>query len=95
MKSFDGRIRGKVEGWVFAKVVFGTGGHQDNVFEEADTLCEWVNTFGNINHIYVALIDTDLHVKFIVLKEKYQNVSNLIIANHVEFQEYIQNNYKE
>ena len=31
LKSFDAKLSGLVKGWVFAKVAFGKGGHQDNV----------------------------------------------------------------
>jgi len=34
LKSFDGKISGKITGWVFAKIVFNTGGHQDNVLRK-------------------------------------------------------------
>jgi hypothetical protein len=34
LKSFDGKISGKISGWIFAKVVIGEGGHQDNVYED-------------------------------------------------------------
>lgn len=91
LKSFDGRITGRLEGWIFAKVVFGSGGHQDNVFEEADTLCEWVRKYGESTSAFVVLIDTDLCTKFSVLKIKYKDVANLHIVNHIEFQEYISN----
>lgn len=90
LKSFDGRITGSMNGWIFAKVVFTSGGHQDNVFEEADTLCAWVETYKkDTTEIYVILIDTDLTTKCNVLKEKYKHVSNIWIVNHVEFQQKI------
>ena len=34
LKSFDGKISGVISGWIFAKVVIGEGGHQDNVYED-------------------------------------------------------------
>lgn len=40
LKSFDGKISGKINGFIMAKVVYGEGGHQDNVFEEVHTFCE-------------------------------------------------------
>lgn len=90
LKSFDAKISGAINGWLFAKVVFGSGGHQDNVFEEADTLCEWVNHFGVQGDLYVILIDTDLHAKMTALKQKYAgNQNRLFIGNHVELQQYI------
>jgi hypothetical protein len=94
LKSFDAQISGKVNGWVFAKVVYGSGGHQDNVFEEADTLCDWVCRFKkDYAELYVILIDTDLESKFRVLKEKYTGISNLLIMDHYEFQEYLIREY--
>lgn len=96
LKSFDAQITGKVNGWVFAKVVYGAGGHQDNVFEEADTLCDWVNRFRKYTgELYVILIDTDMESKNRTLKEKYTGVSNLLIVNHYEFQEYLIREYSE
>lgn len=85
LKSFDAQITGKMNGWVFAKVVFGNGGHQDNVFEEADTMCEWVCKYNQAN-IFVVLIDTDLLDKLNILKTKYSHVENIWVCNHVEFQ---------
>jgi len=93
LKSFDARIQGTIQGWIFAKIVFGIGGHQDNVFEEADTLCLWVNQFGDSSHLYVVLIDTDLHSKITCLKEKYKEIKNIFIGNHIEFQQYIQTRF--
>ena len=92
LKSFDGKISGQIEGWIFAKVVFKNGGHQDNVFEEADHLCRWIQTFQRLE-TYILLIDTNLFDKYTILKEKYQNVKNIFITNHVEFQQYILDNY--
>lgn len=88
LKSFDGKIDGRIKGWIFAKVVFGNGGHQDNVFEEAHTFCEWVCKFGNDGELYVVLIDTDLTYQFEELKKKYHK-NNLLVVNHVDFQQYM------
>jgi hypothetical protein len=94
LKSFDGKIEGQINGWIFAKVVYGNGGHQDNVFEEADTLCKWVVDYQQNNNIlYVILLDTDLDCKKRVLVEKYQHIKNILITNHFEFQNYIIQNY--
>lgn len=95
LKSFDGKITGKMRGWIFAKVVYGSGGHQDNVFEEADIICNWVSRFRelNSNDIFVILIDTDLHRKYDTLKAKYSGVNGLLIVNHVEFQQYVIDTY--
>ena len=88
LKSFDGKISGHVNGWIFAKVVFGNGGHQDNVFEEAHTFCDWVCKFGNDAELYVVLIDTDLTSQFEELKKKYHK-NNILVVNHVDFQQYM------
>ena len=94
LKSFDGKITGKINGWIFAKVCFGSGGGQDSVFIEADTLCEWVKTkHNNDKPLYVILIDTDLMDKIDILKKKYKDIKNLLIGNHIEFQQYIIDNY--
>ena len=93
LKSFDAKISGKINGWVFAKVVFGSGGHQDNVFEEAHTFCDWVVKFGKKTEIYIILCDTDLTLKFNELQEKYKNIDNIIIGNHVKIQQYFIDNY--
>jgi hypothetical protein len=88
LKSFDGKIDGRVKGWIFAKVVFGNGGHQDNVFEEAHTFCDWICKFGNDAELYVVLIDTDLTSQFEELKKKYHK-NNILVVNHVDFQQYM------
>jgi hypothetical protein len=88
LKSFDAKISGKVNGWIFAKVVIGDGGHQDNVFEEAHLFCEWVITYGNKEELFVVLVDTNLYSKFHELREKYKNVSNILIGNHIEIQQH-------
>lgn len=92
LKSFDAKISGKISGFIFAKVTFSSGGHQDNVFMEAHQMCEWVVKYGNTDMIFVILIDTDLKKQFNELKNKY-NKSNLLITNHVELQEYFINNF--
>ena len=95
LKSFDSKITGNMKGWIFSKVVKGKGGHQDNVFEEADILCKWVEEFNkNKEEIYVIMIDTDLINKINILKTKYKHVNNILITDHYEFQNYIINNYK-
>ena len=40
-KSFDGELVGKIHGWIFAKICYGSGGHQDNVFIEANEMAQW------------------------------------------------------
>lgn len=94
LKSFDGEITGKISGYVAAKVAYGSGGHQDNVFEEMDTMAEWWKTFkSDTQDVLVVLIDTDLTVKFDRLKEKYNDVSNVMVYNHTDFQRYIIDTY--
>jgi hypothetical protein len=86
LKSIDGVINGKVEGYIFAKIVFGEGGHQDNVFHEAAQFGDWAQKFGKEDKIYVLLIDTDLKAKYNELKEKYDS-GNVWVVNHTEFQQ--------
>ena len=94
MKSFDAKITGKLKGWIFAKVVMGSGGHQDNVFEEADILCNWVLNYGkNYDELFVIMIDTDNNIKLNIIKNKYINVKNLIIVDHYDFQTFIIDKY--
>lgn len=93
LKSFDAKLNGKINGWVFAKIVIGNGGHQDNVFEEAYNLCEWIIKFSLISDLYIILIDTDLTTKFNDLKKKFSNNENLIIGNHIEIQQYFIDKY--
>lgn len=98
LKSFDGKIQGKMNGYTAAKVVYGNGGHQDNVFEEMYTLAEWWKKYKPVdpinpmqNEFLVILIDTDLNISS--LKEKYEQVSNILVFNHYEFQKYVIDNY--
>ena len=85
LKSFDAKISGLVKGWVFAKVAFGEGGHQDNVFSEAHGFVEWADKYGKDDELYIVLVDTDLNLKFEELKQK-PTKPNTIVCNHVEFQ---------
>lgn len=91
LKSFDASINGNLQGYIAAKVAFGSGGHQDNVFEEIDNLAEWWKKFKfNHNNEYLfILIDTDLKKKINNIKAKYKTIKNIKIFNHYEFQEYI------
>ena len=90
LKSFDAEISGKINGFVCAKVCYGSGGHQDNVFEEMDAQCEWWKKYKfNTNEILVILIDTDLTKKQSRLKEKFDGINNIKIFNHIEFQQYL------
>ena len=88
LKSFDAKISGIIQGWIFAKITYTNGGHQDNVFEEAHQFAQWALQYGNPNELYVLLIDTDLMIQLKELKEKFHK-NNILVVNHVEFQEYI------
>jgi hypothetical protein len=93
LKSFDAEITGKINGFISAKVLFGNGGHQDNVFEEINILGEWWITYKyDTNDILILLIDTDLEKKFNYLCEKYFN-RNIYVFNHYSFQEFMIENY--
>ena len=70
---------------MFAKLTFGNGGHQDNVFSEAQDFVEWADKYGESDQLYIILDDTDLNVKFAELKAKPTKV-NTIDCNHVDFQ---------
>ena len=88
LKSFDAKLSGKVKGWVFAKVAYGKGGHQDNVFAEAHEFGEWVEKHGSPDQLYVILIDTDLTREFEALKLRFNyEESKIRVWNHVEFQQ--------
>lgn len=92
LKSFDAKISGNLNGWLCAKVCYGSGGHQDNVFEEMYNYCEWVDKYYNDTNneeLFVCLIDTDLTRQFDELKNKYSHIKNLLIVNHVDFQYYL------
>jgi hypothetical protein len=94
LKSFDGEITGKIKGYISAKVAFGSGGHQDNVFNELDDLANWWREFKkHTQEVLVLMIETDLDYKVDCLIEKYKHNNNIIIANHYSFQEFIINNY--
>ncbi len=89
LKSFDAKISVKVNGWVFAKIVFSkgghAGGHQDNVFAEAHEFGLWAQKYGEENQLCVLLIDTDLHSQMQELKDKF-HIDNIIVCNHFELQ---------
>lgn len=94
LKSFDGKISGNINGYISAKVSYGGGGHQDNVFGEMDDLSNWWKTYkSDTDEILIVLVDTDLINKLNKLKEKYDNVNNIMICNHIEFQQYIIDTY--
>lgn len=82
LKSVDGIFDGPKSGYIFAKLVIGAGGHQDNVLHEMNQYIEWAKKFGQEDKIYVMLIDGK---EFSSLKEK--QTDNIWVVNHVEFQE--------
>ena len=78
LKSFDAKISGKLSGFITTKVAYGSGGHQDNVFEEMGTIAEWWKKYKSESvEFLIILIDTDLITKFTTIKEKYSNVNNV------------------
>jgi hypothetical protein len=81
MKSIDGIIEGIVNGYIFAKVVIGGGGHQDNVLGESIKFIDWVNKFGSDDKLYVVLVDGEDLSKIKNLEKE-----NLWIVNHLELQ---------
>jgi hypothetical protein len=91
LKSFDGEISGKIDGWLFCKICLSEGGHQDNVFEEITTFCETVIISKEKNKYYVVILDTNLDKRFREIYEKYheKKEGKLLIFNHRTFQEYI------
>lgn len=91
LKSFDAKITGKITGWIFAKLCYNKGGHQDNVFEEAYTFCEWVIRHGKDKEYYIVLIDTNLNKQFDTIKNEFhkKNDKKLFIFNHYDFQKYL------
>ena len=96
LKSFDAEITGQMTGYISAKVALGSGGHQDNVFEEEDTLAAWWSTYkSGKSEFMVLLIDTDLTIQFEKLKKKYEAFKNILITNHYDFQKYLIGNYKQ
>lgn len=94
LKSFDGKITGKIEGYIFLKVTIGNGGHQDNVFEEANIMGEWMLKYNDSSKLYVLLIDTNLHKQFDNIKNKYHK-NNILVVNHIEFQQYLIKTYSK
>jgi hypothetical protein len=94
LKSFDGKINGRMKGYIAAKVSFGYGGHQDNIFEEMDILANWWSNYKiEENEYLIILIDTDLKDKFTCLKTKYKKINNIKVFDHFELQEYIIDKY--
>jgi len=95
LKSFDGKISGKINGFITAKVAFGSGGHQDNVFAELDTMASWWEQYMNgVDDMLLILCDTDYIESYNRLVQKYEKTTNIKIINHYDFQKYIIENYK-
>ena len=64
------------------------------MFEEQHKFAEvWAEYRKNDNDILVLLIDTDLNLQFTRLKEKYNHVKNIMVFDHVEFQQYLIDTY--
>jgi len=96
LKSFDAKISGKMTGFIAAKVAFGSGGHQDNVFEEMDVLAHWWSVYKrDIEEYLVVLIDTDLTEKFQGLRKKYELFENIKVFDHCDFQTHVIDHYYE
>ena len=90
LKSFD--FDGKVQGRSFhgfAKIVIGAGGHQDNVYHEAQALIDWVEKHKKVDDYYFLLIDTDSgknsNKNLDALRDK-NTMANVFICDHLEIQ---------
>jgi hypothetical protein len=81
LKSIDGFIESPVEGYIFAKVKTGTGGHQDNVLIEANDFITWAMNEPK-DKLYVVLIDGN---KDATLYSR--QTENIWVCDHKEFQE--------
>lgn len=82
LKSLDALIwRGDYcFAYVFAKVVVGVGGHQDNVKREALEFIEWAQKDSTVDH-YVVLIDGEDYTTI-----KDYDSDRIWIVNHIELQ---------
>ena len=72
VKSVDGLISGKYVGDIFAKIVVGRGGHQDNVWTELNSIAETVKHFPK-DRVYCLLVDTDDMDRFSKLRQHQTN----------------------
>lgn len=88
LKSIDALITGRLDGYIFAKVLTGKGGgHQDNVLIEAHNFIDWAKN-ENKDNLYVVLIDGDhLHPELPKLMER--DSKNIWICDHKQFQKRI------
>ena len=93
LKSIDGLISGKINGYIFAKVMTGKGGgHQDNVIIESHNFIDWAEKEPK-NKIYVLLIDGDyLHTELPKLLER--DNMNIWVCDHKTFQKRIEEKVK-
>jgi hypothetical protein len=90
LKSFDAIIAGKMSGFISAKVSYGSGGHQDNVWEEMDTLAEWWSIHRTDTSEYlIILIETDAINKLDKMSKKYTALENILFLDHYRFQEFL------
>lgn len=95
-KSFDGKLTGKMKGYVCAKIVMDGGGHQGSVFQEMYRYADWwIKHKKDLSEFLVLLIDTNLQEKFETLKTTYKKYKNILIFDHYEFQEYAIKNYSD
>jgi len=97
-KSFDGAIvvNKNTIGYVFAKVVRGCGGHQDNVFKEASEFLKWVNEKAAPDIFYSVIMDVcDRNVDRVASLVKICSVDNIYAGSSAGFvdaiTEYLEN----
>ncbi len=82
LKSIDATIKGNgVDGYVFAKIVIGKGGHQDNVNIESINFIKWCRKYGDDDKLYVVLVDGED-----IGELKKMEGKNVWVVNHVELQ---------
>lgn len=93
LKSIDGLISGKIDGYIFAKVMTGEGGGtQDNVVIESHNFINWAEKEPK-DKIYVVLIDGDYLHKALPGLLKRDNM-NIWVCDHIKFQERIEEKVK-
>ena len=93
-RSMDGVISGKLNGYIFCKVILGMGSTQTNSWNEAFQTKDWAISC-KYNEILIFLIETDNLIKFNELKVSVVLYNNLLVFSHVDFQEWVLFNYKE
>lgn len=83
LKTLDGQITGKIDGFISAKVCIDSGGHQDNVKVEIIEFINWARNESK-DKIYVVLLDGNSTVEY----QKYiENTPNIWVVDHVAFQD--------